>query len=1050
MLELRLLGYPSATLDGIPLSDALLHKELALLYYLAASGQPQPRTSLTVLLWGDHSEAAARGNLRKSLSNLRQHLGEHIVAERDRVELVQPRCTVDLWKFEELASNGLAASDQVQLQAAAALYRGDFLAGFTVRNAVDYDRWLYNLQERLRGQVVYLLTTLAKLHTNTTDLAPAIAVHRRILELEPWREESHRELMLLLARSGQRGAALAQYNSCVEVLAAELGVEPDQETTTLAERIRTSALPMDWPVETRLRSAGEASQGPAPSVPADPAATGHLHGSLAPELAPIVGRAKELDELSEMLWEPECRLVTILGEGGIGKTRLALALAHRLTPEYAHVAMVPLANVAGVDEILSAIGRALGIISGRDGDAVLGVLHSENPHLLLVLDNFEHLLPEGVVVLEQLLGRVPRLRCLVTSREALSTRWEWRYQVKELSFPAEPAEDDPTAFSSVQLFRQIARRTRARQAIEGAELREVMRICRAVGGMPLGIELAAAQVGSLSCAAIADQLAAGIERLTADRRDLPVRQRSMLASFDASWATLSPHEQNVLARLSVFHGEFTFEAALGIAEATATDIIRLVEKSLLRSGGDFYSLHEVIKQHAARKLELVPGAPAAAFAAYGDYYTAWVQRNLHRLTTDQMLRRRIAATEAENHLQHLWHIWVTGKGQPDRNQIAIALTNADQNFRAHVQAGTLSSVWMDLEAFVGNHTRASPAYSGVLSIDVVWLPTVADQLADITAELAMEIDSLIPEVVKACCLGGRLLAFPIDTDLGLLYYRSDLLGKYGFAAPPVTWDELEHMAAVIQTGERAAGHRDFWGFIWPGHQSESLTCTALEWQHSEGGGCIIEPDGRISIANERAAAALARAARWVGNISPPDFGDHSEYHTVRLWESGDAAFMRIWGAFSVRQLHNAVQPLTAVTVLPRGAACHAATMGGSPLAIHVSLRQREDAIDLVKAMGSPEVQRLRAQHFDGVLPAILALYHDPALQAVHPFLADVHKLITTGGLAVRPCTVAGTRYAQVSTLYAETVATILRKEGDALPALQCLERELAELGGWSR
>ena len=127
-------------------------------------------------------------------------------------------------------------------------------------------------------------------------------------------------------------------------------------------------------------------------------------------------------------------------------------------------------------------------------------------------------------------------------------------------------------------------RTRSRQ-IEGAELKQVMRICRLVGGMPLGVELAAAQVGSLSCAAIADHIAAGVERLATDLRDLPMRQRSLAASFDASWSALSPQEQNVLARLSVIHGEFTLEAALMIAEAAVADIIRLVDKSLVRSSG---------------------------------------------------------------------------------------------------------------------------------------------------------------------------------------------------------------------------------------------------------------------------------------------------------------------------------------------------------------------------------------------------------------------------------------------------------------------------------
>jgi trehalose/maltose transport system substrate-binding protein len=359
------------------------------------------------------------------------------------------------------------------------------------------------------------------------------------------------------------------------------------------------------------------------------------------------------------------------------------------------------------------------------------------------------------------------------------------------------------------------------------------------------------------------------------------------------------------------------------------------------------------------------------------------------------------------------------------------------------------STWKGLEVFTEYFMQAMPAHSGVLVIDSVWLPSVADRLADLTEEFATHAESLLPEVVDACRVDGRLLALPTDVNLGVLYYRNDLLRKYGYSAPPATWEELERMAAVIQEGERAAGRRDFWGFIWPGHKPESLTCTALEWQHSEGGGCIIERNGRISIANEHAAAALARAARWVGTISPPAFADMSEWETQRAWVNGSAAFMRFWAVSSADRDPGTPNSSVKITILPRGSACHAATYGGWPLAVHSSFEQRNEAIDLVRKVSSPEVQRLLANQINLRLPVSAALYHDPALLQVHPFLNDVYKLITSGGLAVRPYHVAGKLYAQVSALYAETVAAILHSREEALPALTNLERSLAELGGWS-
>ena len=241
MLELSLLGSPCAALDGIPIHGTLLHKDLALLYYLAISGRPQPRASLAALLWGEISEESARRNLRKSLTELRRRLGDHLNITRGEIALEPAKCTLDVWLLERFANNGSGDADITQLQTAAALYRGDFLAGFRLHNAPDYERWIYNMQERLRGTAVFVLTTLAAKQAHAGDLAGAIAAQRRVLELEPWREESHRDLILLLARSGQRSAALAQYKSCVKVLAAELDVQPDAATTALAAHICGSA-----------------------------------------------------------------------------------------------------------------------------------------------------------------------------------------------------------------------------------------------------------------------------------------------------------------------------------------------------------------------------------------------------------------------------------------------------------------------------------------------------------------------------------------------------------------------------------------------------------------------------------------------------------------------------------------------------------------------------------------------------------------------------------------------------------------------------------------
>jgi predicted ATPase/DNA-binding SARP family transcriptional activator/ABC-type glycerol-3-phosphate transport system substrate-binding protein len=1045
MLELCLLGSPTCTLDGRTLADVLLRKDLALLYYLAVGGQLQPRTSLAVLLWGDQAEAAARASLRKALSTLRKQMGDHLLVARDVVGLVRMQCTVDLWEFEPLARAAIDAGDTAQLSIAADLYRGDFLAGFAVRGAVDFDRWVYNTQERLRGLAVQVLTTLAAQQAKTGRLPAAIAAQRRVLNLEPWREESHRELMLLLAASGQRSAALAQYEACVQTLTEELGVRPDAETTSLAERLRE---PQAWAAGSAQPAEIAPAVGEPPVVSTAPAPF-PWRSSLPPELGPIAGRTAELEELAAMLVDQECRQVTLLGPGGIGKTRLALALAHRLGGSFSHVAMLSLANVTVAGEILPVIGRTFGL--GPASDNVLAVFRAENPALLLVLDDFEHLLPEGVEVLEQLLGAAARLRCLVTSREALNTRWEWRYELAELALPAGAGAADPARYGAVQMFLQLARRARSRRGIEERELPEVMRICRLVGGMPLAIELAAAQTASLSCAAIADQVAQGLERLAADRRDLPGRQRSLAASFDASWAGLSPREQDVLARLAAIHGEFTLEAALAIAEATVVDLVRLVDHSLVRmNSSGRYSLHEVIKQMAGRKLAGMADEPPAVLARYCNYYVHWVDQDMRWLTTTTRPAQE-SAEILENHLQHLWYLWLNGTELPERSRIAAALLVVEQTYFGYFDAASVRwDTWAVFDTFVQNYVHAAPTHSGVVSVDTVWMPLVAGELADMTDEFAAEAAAMLPAAVDTCRIDERLLGLPFDIDLGLLYCRRDLLHKYGFNTAPATWEELEQMAAVIQAGERTAGRRNFWGYIWQGQKGEALTSVALEWQHSEGGGCIVEPDGCISIANPRAAAALARAARWVGNISPSNFSEYTVWETAMAWEGGDAAFVRLWSAYLMLRMQPDMGPTTVVTVLPRGSACHASTLGGRPLVVLRSFPQRAEAFALLKEICAPAAQRARLLRRDIRPPTIQGLYDDPAVLAIHPYLEDIHRLIETGGLAVRPAKVTGALYPQVSALYADTVTEILTGRAEAMPTLLALEQQLVALGGWQR
>src|SRR5690242_17822926 len=208
----------------------------------------------------------------------------------------------------------------------------------------------------------------------------------------------------------------------------------------------------------------------------------------------------------------------------------------------------------------------------------------------------------------------------------------------------------------------------------------------------------------------------------------------------------------------------------------------------------------------------------------------------------------------------------------------------------------------------------------VYVIDVIWPGSLAENLLDLRPYLTDEDDGHLPELMANDTVRGRLVSLPFYLNIGMLYYRPDLLKKYGYRQPPQTWGELEKMATVIQRGERKAGHSGFWGYVWQGSAYEGLTCNALEWQVSFGGGRLVESDGTVSVNNPRAAQALRMAARWVGSISPPSVLSYNESDSLNAFRSGNAAFLRYWssGYAPANQDDSAVRDRFKVTLLPAG------------------------------------------------------------------------------------------------------------------------------------
>jgi trehalose/maltose transport system substrate-binding protein len=353
----------------------------------------------------------------------------------------------------------------------------------------------------------------------------------------------------------------------------------------------------------------------------------------------------------------------------------------------------------------------------------------------------------------------------------------------------------------------------------------------------------------------------------------------------------------------------------------------------------------------------------------------------------------------------------------------------------------------DRLAIYNQQLGAQSPDNDVYQIDVIWPGIMAQHATDLLPTLADLAALHFPAIVENNTVNGVLVGMPWFTDAGLLYYRSDLLEEYGFDAAPETWTQLEEMAQAIQDGE-AADNPSFRGFVWQGNAYEGLTCNGLEWQYSNGGGRIIEPDGTVTINNPQAIASFEQARGWVGTISPEDVTTYNEPSSLNAFAPGNAAFMRNWPyAYSVTQA--ADSPLVGkvgVAQLPMGEAegsTHAATLGGWQLMVSKYSPNQEAAIEFVKYMCSPELEK--AYTIDrSHSPTIASVYDDPEVAEKQEFLARL-KPVFEGGAVARPSTVTSDLYNSASIAYHTRLNQILTGQADAASAVAEIEAELQDI-----
>jgi predicted ATPase/DNA-binding SARP family transcriptional activator len=586
-------------------------KALGLMAYLAVAREPVSRDELASLLWPELSQERARAALRTALPALTTAVPiPWIAADRRVVQLDARAVVIDLVRFYGLIADVRRHGHQrptectqcaAWLHEAATLYRGEFLQGFTLAANPEFETWQLAQREALRQEAAWVLRMLADPSTALVGDRDerALRYGRRWLEIDPPNEAAHRALMELYGAAGRRSDVLKQFSACAALLQTELGVAPAPETIALYERFaRSAAEPVHAPVQPRRP----------------------LFGRLPAEPGGFIGREAELAWLTERLRDPACRLVTLTGPGGIGKTRLALRAAALIEIHFADGArLAPLGDARSSTEALRHIAAAVepGIASNDPPLAALQrVLAPRN--LLLVLDNLEHLreLAEDIL---HLLAAAPGLTILATSRERLALRAEHVLPLDGLAVPATPS-DAVGAFGAVQLFLQRAQQVRPDFHLSHANQAAIVQICTLVEGMPLAIELAAAWMRSFSPAEIAAEIARSPDFLRATVRDLPERHRSLRAVFLHSWQLLNRAEQVAFQRLAVFRGGFTIAAAMHVAELELDTLVALEDKSLLRrDAAGRYDFHPLLREYAAERMAETPAEAEAVQERHARY-----------------------------------------------------------------------------------------------------------------------------------------------------------------------------------------------------------------------------------------------------------------------------------------------------------------------------------------------------------------------------------------------------------------------------------------------
>lgn len=546
----------------------------ALLFsYLAYQGEWVSRDELVLLFWPEKREAQARKSLRTLLYKAKQE--PYAAGLESKGNQLRWLAKTDVAQFQE----NIAAA---HWQEAVGLYEGTFLEHYKAGESTSFEDWLEQTRDELsaawRGAVLQISA-----QAKGPDLLRALDLLQAVLRYDFLAEDVIQSYMRIQALAGQTTAALKTFDSFKQALKTELELEPLTATYELAALIRDGKL-------------------------AEPASTLTVQSQTRPmpqPLSPFIGRTLELLELKTLLEDPQHRLITLLGPGGMGKTRLALQL---LLDQQEHfrdsIAFVSLASLRHASDIPDAVASSLALeLSGGSSVEAEVLGYIKKKHLLLLFDSFEHL-PEGATFVTQVLEQAPDCKLLVTSRALLGIGNEVIYDVNGLTLPTSQDDSNIEAYDAVQLFLRTARRVRSDFSLSKADYPALFELCQSLAGMPLALELAANWVRLFNLPKLLKEIQQDLDLLETTGLEVSERHQSLRKVFDYSWHRLSPDEQRGLAALSIFRGGFRQEAARTIVMLSNRTLLQLVNKSFVKisTAGRFFVL-EVIRQFAEEALE---------------------------------------------------------------------------------------------------------------------------------------------------------------------------------------------------------------------------------------------------------------------------------------------------------------------------------------------------------------------------------------------------------------------------------------------------------------